>query len=81
MQKNKDQEALFLFWYARQEDAYASLRLDLTLTRSVRTYGSHPVWCIMKIKQDPLGLLLFSWYARQDSNLRPFAPQANALSS
>ena len=25
--------------------------------------------------------LISQWYARQDSNLRPFAPQANALSS
>ena len=27
------------------------------------------------------GASILLWYARQDLNLRPFAPQANALSS
>lgn len=34
-----------------------------------------------QIKKDLREDLISEWYARQDSNLRPFAPQANALSS
>ena len=34
-----------------------------------------------QMKKDLKEGLISKWYARQDSNLRPFAPQANALSS
>ena len=34
-----------------------------------------------QIKNSPLEADFSVWYARQDLNLRPFAPQANALSS
>ncbi len=34
-----------------------------------------------QMKKDLKEGLISEWYARQDSNLRPFAPQANALSS
>ena len=32
-------------------------------------------------KKDELTLVIFIWYTRQDSNLWPSAPQADALSS
>ena len=34
-----------------------------------------------QMKKDLKEGLISQWYTRQDSNLRPFAPQANALSS
>ena len=80
---------------ARQDIAFASQKLSF-LRRSQsqklrfcrcfaslkgRTYGSYPAAQCQKIKKSPKGRFLIFWYARQDSNLRPFAPQANALSS
>ncbi len=38
-------------------------------------------WDYYNINKDPKGSFFILWYARQDLNLRPFAPQANALSS
>ena len=34
-----------------------------------------------QMKKDAIASLISAWYTRQDSNLRPLAPQANALSS
>lgn len=34
-----------------------------------------------QMKTDLLDASRLEWYTRQDSNLRPLAPQANALSS
>ena len=33
-----------------------------------------------RVKKEVVAFLISSWYTRQDSNLRPLAPQANALS-
>ena len=43
-QMKKDlKEGLISQWYTRQDDGSASLRLDLALKRSARTYGSTPI--------------------------------------
>ena len=40
-----------------------------------------PVRNLQQLSKNPTQGGVLAWYTRQDSNLRPLAPQANALSS